>query len=231
MKLRCGICALLALALVAGDALGQEGRRRGGGGGQPPGGRGMGLGMMPLTTLAKAKDIAADLKLSEEQVKKLDDLDKKMADKRREIFQSGDREGMREKMQELNTEMNKELTAIINTDQMKRLKQIQLQGMVKGGGVSAALNSEDVQKALSLNDEQKEQLRGFRQDMMEQTREMMQIEDRDERQKKMTEYRESMAKKMEKLLTDDQKAKLKELQGEPFKGEFPVPQMGRRKDG
>jgi hypothetical protein len=195
----------------------------------------MGMGGGNLVGLAKAKDVAADLKLSEEQTKKLDDLDKKMSDKRREAFSGGggDREAMAEKMRELNEETNKELTAVLNADQMKRLKQLQLQSTLKGpGGLVGALMNADTQKALSLNDEQKEQLRGFQQDAGTQMREIFQnTQDQDERQKKMTEFRDSMAKKVEKLLTDEQKAKLKDLQGEPFKGEFPRPPAGRpRKD-
>lgn len=244
MKLRCGICALLCIALIAGDALAQGGgnRRRGGGGagggggGQGQGrGQGMGMGGGSMVGLAKAKDVAADLKLSDEQTKKLDDLEKSSREKMTKAREEAgdDRQAMGEKMREITTATNKELGSILSADQMKRLKQIQLQASIKTGGLITALGNPDTQKALNLNDEQKEQLNGFRQDMQTQMREMFQGGggDRDEMQKKMTEFRESMNKKVDKMLTADQKSKLKELEGEPFKGELPRPQFGRRKDG
>jgi len=246
MKLRCGICALLCLAFIAGDALAQGnggGRRRGngnGGGGQPPRGQGMGMGMMGggLVGLAKAKDVAADLKLSDEQTKKLGDLEKSSREKMTKAREEAgdDRQAMGEKMREVTAETNKEVGTILSADQMKRLKQIQFQSSLKTGGIMSALNNPETQKAINLNDEQKEQLRGFGEDMRNQMREMFQGGggggDREEMQKKMTEFRESMNKKVEKMLTADQKAKIKELEGEPFKGEIPRPQFGgRRKDG
>jgi periplasmic protein CpxP/Spy len=230
MKLRCGICALLCLALIAGDALGQGGGgRRGGGGAQPQRGGG------GLIALAKAKDVAAELKISEDQTKKLDDLEKSSREKITKAREEAgdDREAMMQKTREIGEETNKQLGSILSADQMKRLKQLQLQSSIKNGGLMMALANPDTQKAINLNDEQKEQLRGFMQDSGEQMREIFQsTQDQEERQKKMAEYRESMGKKVEKLLTDEQKAKLKEAQGEPFKGEFPRPAFGggRRKD-
>jgi hypothetical protein len=226
MKLRCGICALLCLALIAGDALGQGG----GGRGQQPRGGGGGL-----IALAKAKDVAAELKISEDQTKKLDDLEKSSREKMTKAREEAgdDRQAAGEKMREIGEETNKQLGSILSADQMKRLKQLQLQSTIKNGGLMMALANPDTQKAINLNDEQKEQLRGFMQDSGEQMREIFQsTQDQEERQKKMAEYRESMGKKVEKLLTEEQKAKLKEAQGEPFKGEFPRPAFGggRRKD-
>jgi hypothetical protein len=231
------LCALLCAGLLVSTSFAQGGgnRRGGGGGGQPPrGGMGGGMGAN-LVALAKAKDVAADLKLSDDQVKKLDELDKKMSEKRREMFQGGgggDREAMMEKMRELTKETDKELAAVVNADQMKRLKQISLQASEKQGGLMAVLGNPEVVEKLSLSAEQKEQLQGFREDMMRSMQEIRQEagDDREAMMKKITEYRTSMGKKVSKLLNDDQKAKLKSMEGEPFKGEFPAPQMGRRKN-
>jgi hypothetical protein len=185
----------------------------------------MGGGLIPL---AKAKDVAADLKLTEDQLKKIDELEKKMSEKRRSAMQDnqGDREGMMAAMQELTKEAEKGLQEAISADQMKRLKQLQLQSMMKNGGMMTALGNPDVSKALNLNEEQMEQLRGFREDMRNTMREMFQGEDRSEMQKKMQEFRASMDKKVAKLLTEEQQKTLKDLQGEPFKGEFPSMGMG-----
>jgi len=188
-----------------------------------------------LIALAKAKDVAAELKITEDQTKKLDELQKSSQDKMAKAREEAgdDRQAMFEKMREIGEETNKQVASILSADQMKRLKQLQIQQSIKNGGLMMALMNADTQKAIGLNDEQKEQLRGFQQDSGEQMREIFQsTQDQDERQKKMAEFRESMAKKVDKLLTDEQRAKLKEAQGEPFKGEFPRGNMGggRRKD-
>ncbi|MFT3881502.1 MAG: hypothetical protein QM703_17775 [Gemmatales bacterium] len=73
MKMRCALCSLVCAGLLASVAFAQP----------PGGGRGMGMGGGGnLVALAKAKDVAADLKLSEDQVKKLEELDKKLGEKR-----------------------------------------------------------------------------------------------------------------------------------------------------
>lgn len=221
MKLRCALCSLICAGLMVSVSLAQ-----------PPGGGRQG-GMMGggLTALAKAKDVAADLKLTEDQTKKLDELDKKMSEKRRSAMQDnqGDREGMMAAMQEIAKETEKGLGEAISADQLKRLKQLQLQSSIKNGGLMMALGNPDVSKALKFNEEQQEQLRGFREDMQSTMREMFQNAgegDRAEMQKKMQEFRASMDKKVSKLLTEDQQKALKDLQGEPFKGEFPAMGMG-----
>ena len=226
MKLRCALCSLVCAGLLASVSFAQP----------PGGGRGGMMGGMGgnMVQLAKAKDVAADLKLSEDQVKKLDELEKKMGEKRRSAMQDaqGDREAMMSAMQEIAKETEKGLGEIVKPDQMKRLKQLQLQASIKMGGLMAALGNPDVVKGLSLNEEQQEQLKGFREDMMNTMREMFQGGgggDRAEMQKKMQEYRDSLNKKVAKLLTEDQNKKLKELQGEEFKGQFPAGGQGGRR--
>src|SRR5262245_15495515 len=80
MKMRCALCSLVCAGLLASVSFAQPP-----GGGR--GGMGMGMGGGSLVALAKAKDVAADIKLSEDQVKKLEDLDKKLAEKRRSAMQ------------------------------------------------------------------------------------------------------------------------------------------------
>jgi hypothetical protein len=197
-------------------------------------GMGMGMGGGGLSLL-KAKDVAADLKLTEEQTKKLAELEKKMGEKMRAAREDnqGDREGMMNAMQEVGKETEKSLNETISADQGKRLKQLQLQYTLKNGGLMAALNPDTV-KALNLNEEQQEQLKGFRDDQRATMMEMFQGGgggDRQEMAKKMQEFNASMNKKVAKMLTEDQHKKIKELQGEPFKGEFPAPQMGGGRRG
>ncbi len=224
MKMRCALCSLVCAGLIASVSFAQP----------PGGGRGMGMGMGGGgLALVKGKDVAADLKLTEDQVKKLEELDKKISEKRRTAMQEaqGDREAMMSAMQEIGKETEKGLGEVINADQSKRLKQLQLQSNMKNGGLMAVLFNPEVSKALNFNEEQQEQMKGFREDQQNTMREMFQGGggDPQEARKKMQDYTASLNKKIAKMLTEEQNKKLKELQGEPFKGEFPVPQFGGRR--
>lgn len=224
MKLRCALCSLVCAGLLASVSFAQP----------PGGGRGGMGGGGNMVALAKSKDVAADLKLSEDQVKKLDELDKKMNAKRASAREDnqGDQDGMRAAMLEIAKDTEKGLGEVVNADQMKRLKQVQLQSSIKMGGLMAALGNPEVAKGLKLNEEQQEQLKGFREDMQNTMREMFQSGgaggDQAEMRKKMQDYRASLDKKLAKLLTDDQNKALKAMEGEEFKGQFPTPQMGGR---
>lgn len=225
MKLRCALCSLVCAGLLASVAFAQP----------PGGGRGMGgMGGGGITGLVKSKDVVADAKITEDQVKKLEELEKKMGEKRRTAMQEaqGDREAMMSAMQEIGKETEKGLSDIVSADQLKRLKQLQLQNNIKNGGLMMTLMNPEVSKAMNFNEEQQEQLKGFGEDMRNTMQEMFQGGgggDRAEMMKKMQEYRASVDKKITKLLTEDQNKKLKELQGEPFKGTFPAPAMGGRR--
>jgi hypothetical protein len=225
MKLRCALCSLLCAGLLGSVAFGQP----------PGGGRGMGMGFGGgnALSLIKSKDVVADVKLTEEQVKKLEELEKKMGEKRREAMQNrDDREAMMEAMQNIQKETEKGLSEAVSADQAKRLKQLVLQSTIKNGGLMIALRmNQEVAKAVNLNDEQKEQLQGFQEDMMNTMREMREGGggDPQEMMKKMQEFRTSIDKKIAKMLTEEQTKKLNELKGEEFKGTFPAPQMGGRR--
>jgi len=195
-------------------------------------GMGMGGGMMML---AQAKSVQEELKLSDDQTKKLTELSQKQREAMREMFQGGgggDRDEMRKKMEEMNKANEKAMAEILKPDQVRRLKQISLQVTEKNFGMSALLGSPDVQAELKVTDEQKEILRGLRDDMMKMMGELRDAGGSpDEMREKMDEFRKSANQKVTKLLTDDQKAKLKEMQGEPFKGELPTPGRGGRPPG
>jgi Spy/CpxP family protein refolding chaperone len=176
------------------------------------------------------EDVRKELKLTDEQTKKLDEFRKKQ----QEMF-SGMRdlsaEERRKKMQEMQSkmqEMNKEVTAMLTPEQSKRLKQLQLQA----GSVMQALNNEEVKKELNLTSEQTDKIKAIADDMRAQMNELRQGGggDRQEMAKKSEELRKSTETKVMGVLTDEQKAKWKELMGEPFKGNL-RPQMGRRPGG
>jgi Spy/CpxP family protein refolding chaperone len=202
--------------MLASAALAQEQRQRG----QRQGGGGGGFGG-PLFLLGQ-KSVQEDLKLSEEQVKKVTELQ----EKQREAFQGLrdlSQEERRAKMQEMNQANEKAVAGILNAQQQKRVKQI---GYQLNPG--RALSQKEVAEALKLTDEQKDKLKTIQEEAGKEMRELFQGGgDREEAAKKMREIQKSSQEKMMGVLTDEQKTKWKELAGTPFKGEIQRP-GGRR---
>jgi hypothetical protein len=185
---------------------------------QQRGGRGMGGGRMTPTMLLGQKSVQDELKVSEDQVGKITQL----AAKQREAFaelRNLQGEERQKKLQELNQANEKQLAEILKPEQLKRLKQIAWQ---QQGG--QALAESDVAEALGLSGEQKEKIKTINEDAQKEMRELFQPGgNREEAQKKMAEMRKATEEKRMAVLTDTQKAKWKELLGEPFKGEITRP--------
>lgn len=202
------VMAVGVAALVALPALGQFGPGRGPGGG----GAGMLLGN---------KGVQKELKLSDEQIKKIDEFTQKNGEKMREAFQAGDREKTQEIMKEIATESQKFIKDNLNADQQKRIKQIQRQTMR-----AAAFNDEETAKELKLTDEQKDDIKKLNDDLGSQVRELRQgvdFQDQEKMQeirKKSDSLQKEVMEKIAKMLTPDQKKAWKELTGEPFEVRF-----------
>jgi Spy/CpxP family protein refolding chaperone len=175
-----------------------------------------GGGMMRSNAmLLNQESVRKELKLTEEQVKKAQELGEKMREKFQEL-QGLQGEERRTKAQEMMKEADKQVGEILKPEQTKRLKQIGYQ--LAGAGAFA---NPDVAKALSISDDQKKEIQQINQDSFAQMRELFQGGAPDEAtMKKVQALRKEAAEKAEKLLTDEQKKKWKELTGEPFKGEI-----------
>src|SRR6185295_13849738 len=160
------------------------------------------------------KSVQEDLKLSEEQTKKVTDL----GAKQREAFrglQGSSRDEWRKKFEESAKETQKSVGEILTPDQAKRLKQIAIQ--FRGAG---AVEDEEVGKALALTDDQKEKLKDLREEM---------LKSRQEGGGDRGAARKKIAEKFQGILTDAQKSKWKELTGEEFKGEIRFEGPGGRR--
>jgi Spy/CpxP family protein refolding chaperone len=196
--------ALALVALVTPAAWAQRGGRGGRGGG--------GFGMVGLLG---QQSVQKELNLSDEQVKKVQELQAK-AREARQGLRDLSREERQAKMQELAKAGEKSVAGLLKPEQMKRLKQISLQ--LRGAG---AFGNPEVAKALNLTDEQKEKLKAIQEETGRAVRELFQGGgDRAEMRKKMAELHKGANEKATALLTDDQKAKWKEMTGTPFKGEI-----------
>jgi hypothetical protein len=200
----CRIVIVAALVvLMASPAFAQRRRPRGGGGRMS--------GMM----LLGQKSVQEDLKLSDDQVKELKEFGEKMQ-KEFAGLRDLSREERGKKMQELRKEGEEKLAKLLDKKQAKRLKQITLQ--VQG---ASAYSNPEVAKALAFTDEQKKDIKAIQEDAGKQIREIFQGEgDFKEKGEKMAKVRKEAKEKTEKLLTDDQKSKWKELVGPEFKGKL-----------
>jgi hypothetical protein len=130
-----------------------------------------------------------------------------------------DREAFMKQMQEQREKMHKDLAAILNEGQMKRLSEIsiQLQG-------NRAVLDADVQKKLNVTDEQKKKMEDLSTKLQEANRNLNQKVrnnemTREEMQAARDKNNATLGDELVKLLTAEQSAKLKELQGKPFKAE------------
>lgn len=200
-KIALTLGALVVFALPA-SAQGQRGQGRG------FGGPGFGGGLMLLSN----KSVQEELKVDEDQVKKITDL----AAKNRENFGSLrdlSNEERREKMTAITAENNKAIDAILKPEQVTRLHEIENQV-----GGAQALTSERNADKLKLTDDQKKKIG----DVLASSREKMgdlrdQFQnDREGAMKKMQEIRAETNKEAMAVLTDDQKKTWEELTGKPF---------------
>jgi Spy/CpxP family protein refolding chaperone len=179
---------------------------------------GFGRGPQTGAMLLRRDDVKNDLKLTDDQKTKLLDLQDKMQSKMREIFQGagGDREKMQADMKSAMEEATKDVNAVLTPDQQTRLKQI---GIQLAGNGAAALP--EVQADLKLTDEQKSKVADLQKTSQEANQSVMekvrsQEIDRDAAGAAFKKNTDALNEEIGKILTDAQKAKLKELGGPVF---------------
>lgn len=204
--------ALVVLGIFAGTALGQRFQFGGSGGG---------------AMLLMNPDVQKELKLSEEQITKAKEVTTTVRDKFKDDFaklKDTPQEERREKFQKLSksiaAETEKGLKDVLNADQQKRFKQLELQA--RGGD---AFNDEDVQKSLKLTDEQKEKIKTINEDTGKEMREVFKNAQGNvaEAMAKISTLRKDSLEKVTATLKDEQKKAWKELTGEPFEFKFRRP--------
>jgi hypothetical protein len=215
----------VALLLVV-DASAQQRQRGQGRGGFGRGGGGLGM-------LIQNEGVQKELKLSSDQVEKATEAVTKIREKHqdefaslRDLSQEERGEKMRTLTKTINEETVKALDGVLKPDQIKRLKQIELQQR----GEQAFTDSE-VQSHLKLTSEQKEKIKTIADDAAAERRELFQPGgggDFQEAQKKMAALRKSTMDRIAALLTADQKQTWKEMTGQPFEVQF---QGGRGRRG
>lgn len=204
---------------------------------QNPPREGRGRGMRDGTSsvmLLRSEQVQKELKLTDEQKTKLQALADKIRSETRQRM-SGLRDlsseerrkkfdEMRPEMQKLEESQRKDVAAILNPDQARRFRQIELQQLR-----SAALLQADVATTLRLTEEQKKKL----QEVATQTAEKLQTQtgegtDRQQSREKRRQLRDDGDKQAMAILTQEQKTKLTEMLGQPFQLDRSQLGTGRR---
>lgn len=190
-------------------------------------GRGMmmGRGGASETMLLGRADVQRDLALTEDQKTKLTAMQSKMREDMQAAMENArssgnfDREAMQKAMADMMAKSKKETSAILTADQNKRLHEIWIQ--VAG---NAVLLDEGVQKDLGLTAEQKTKIKDLQAKQNEANQAVFQKMqdgeiDRSEIQGIMKKNSDTLNVELGKVLTEDQRTKLKAMGGKPFKAD------------
>lgn len=208
--------AAIAILSIADMSFAQGGR--GDRGGRFFGGGGM-------TGLLRNDKVQEELELVDEQLEDIEELQSELREEMMQMFRGGgfrdmdpeerrlQMEEMREKIAVRTKEMEAEVKDILLPHQFSRLKQLNFQQESTRGGTAGLANSETIIAALEITDEQKEKMKKAAEAAAKK------LED------KIKELRKQAETEVLGVLTEEQRAKFKELRGDSF--DFGQNQRGR----
>jgi hypothetical protein len=204
------------LSLLANPAFSQQPQR-----GQRGGGPGS------VASLLQNESVQKELNIDKEQADKVKEAVQQVQDKHKDEFaklRDLSQEERRAEGQKLNRAVSEEtlkaVDPILKPDQVKRLKQIELQQLG-----SQAFTRPEVQTALRLKDDQKEKIKTLTETAATEMRELRQAGNPQGNRDKVAAIRKETTEKIQAVLTDDQKKTWKEMTGEPF--QIATPQRRR----
>lgn len=235
-KLALSVLTLALGALLVSPALAQP----------PGGGRGFGgFGRMSEMVLLAAESVQKELGLTEDQIAKIRERGQRAAQGGFQQFQGLSREELQQRFEEMRKETEKFLSETLKPEQQKRLKEIALQVQIRNMGLLTALMNPENAEKLGITDDQREDFRRLMEDGR-RFREELGIGRQggggagggfgarltDEQRQKLDEFRKGQDEKVQKILTEAQRSKLKEMTGAEFRGEIPTPfGGGQRRPG
>src|SRR5262249_42712343 len=164
--------------------------------------------------LLRQKSVQQELKLSPELTRRiLEFTNKEYAEAQKALKLS--KKAREKKFEELEQKNKKFLKDNLTAAQSKRLEQIRLQ-------VTALhqLTRPEAAKALNLTEAQQNKFREMQKAARKKLIEILEAKDGEGRKERLAKLREEVYQKIGAVLTDEQKAKAKALDGEPFKGEL-----------
>jgi Spy/CpxP family protein refolding chaperone len=173
--------------------------------------------------LLRQKSVQEELKLPADTVQKIRAFTRKQWEAVQEAEKlSGDEQ--RKKFVHLAEENDRFLATTLSAEQRKRLDQIAMQvaGLLWVG-------RRHIARELNLTEEQRKKLRQLHAEARKDVEAVLHGESKESIKGKLKELREANRKQLMSLLTDEQKAKWKEMVGPPFKGELRFePKEGKR---
>jgi len=162
--------------------------------------------------LLRQKSVQQELKLTDEDAKKIGEFTSKQHDAFKDLPKLGENE-QKQKLAAMEKENKQFLADTLSAAQRKRLEQItmQLTGLMQ-------LARPEVAKALDLTDEQQQKVKQFQKESRPALEEVIHAKNREARSEKLAKLRADNRRKIMGLLTDEQKAKVMELVGARFEG-------------
>ena len=176
------------------------------------------FGMGIITMLLMDPEVTAELKVTDEQKQKVMDIGTNMQEDIQQAYQNGgDPSQIQQTMQKLFEETKKKQLAVLTADQNKRLREI----FVQDNGIGSITDS-DVQKDLGFQDKQTKKVADLQASYMKAMGELgsklqSQQIDSQQFQELSNSNQKVMIAELTKLLTADQRKKLKAMEGKPFK--------------
>lgn len=219
-KILTSVCVLFVMTALAfaqpgpggpGGPGGQRGGRGFGGPGGPGGPGGGGFGM-----LTNNPDLKAAIGLSDEQVQKIEDMQRQFRENMprptgdfRNMSQA-ERDKMMTEMRKRMEDHQTQLKAVLTPEQVKKYNVVRFQ--VSGGLDAPGPGAADALDALDLTADQKAKIEKIRQEQFEKVRGLFgppgenSGQNREDRRAKMEELQKEMKSKVEGVLTAEQKA-------------------------
>jgi len=164
--------------------------------------------------LLRQKSVQKELKLSSDVIKKTMEFTETQSEAARKAVKL-DEAARKKEFVKLVKENEKFLTDNLDEKQSKRLNQIMMQFTAL-----AHLTKPEAAKELKLSDDQVKKLKELQTESRKALVELMDSKEAKGKSEKFAKLRETTRKKILDVLTDDQEKKVREMAGEPFKGEI-----------
>lgn len=164
--------------------------------------------------LLRQKSVQKELKLTSDDAKKIMEFTNEQHEAAKKALELG-KEERKEKFAALENANKKFLADNLKPGQAKRLNQITMQftGLMQ-------LTRPEVAKELNLTKEQSAKVKELQKEARKSLVELIDAKGSEGRNEKLAKLREEARENIMALLTADQKVQVREMAGEPFKGEI-----------
>jgi len=218
---------IIAVAALACGAMAQGG---GGGGRRGGGQRGGGGAQYSAMALIRNEDVQKELSITDDQKTKITDLLSSVRQKSTDAVAAAgdDRAAQGAARAKVNADAAKDLAVILTPDQVKRLRELQLQWT----GPSIVATDKELQGSLGITEDQIAKIKDLQQKEQAANAEVRTSAngDRQAMQEGFQKNAKILADEIAKVLTDDQKSKLAAMSGKPLAKPASLTQ-GRRGGG